>query len=359
MIEFEIYELVNILGLILGVVFGFIAQKMQFCFSGGIKDYLLTKSTKRASSVVLAMITAIIFSYLASIYFELDFTQSVYYKQNVNYAAIILGGLLFGTGMVLSDGCSNRHLIKFAQGDLNSLVSLVFIGIFAYATTKGILGGFLNPFINNDTLIEFSSLIGNFEMNIFIVLILLFIILGVLTKKIKRVLSLWDGFLIGILISVAWVITGVLGSESMEREIDLSAISFVYPTGKTVELSMFYQVTQIPFSVCVLVGVILGAFCMSIVNRRYSFGCTSGQNINRLKYNIIGGSLMGVGGVLSIGCTIGQGLSGISTLAFASIIAISSIFISAVITAIILKKKDKLPMCFIFDWKDAPNDYQI
>jgi len=359
MLNLEIYEIVNILGLIIGIVFGMVAQKKQFCFSGSIKDYILTKSTKRASSVIMAMIVAIISTALASAYFEFDVTESTYYRDNINFISIIIGGCLFGAGMMIADGCANRHLIKFAQGDSNSLIALVFMGIFAFATTKGFIYGFLDPLVNNETLINFSASIGNMQMNIYLVLAILVAVLIFILKKSKRVFSLYDGVLIGLLVATAWSITAVLGEESMERTINLSGVSFVYPTAKSIELFSYYEVNELTFGICLIIGVLIGAFSMSKMNRQYSFGCTANQNINRAKYNMIGGAMMGVGGILSIGCTVGQGLTGLSTLAFASAIAIVSIFVSAVITAIILNKHYKLPMCFIFDWDDNTPDYQI
>ena len=359
MLNLEIYEIVNILGLIIGIAFGMIAQKKQFCFSGSIKDYILTKSTKRASSVLMAMIVAIISTALASAYFEFDVTESTYYRDNINFISIIIGGCLFGAGMMIADGCANRHLIKFAQGDSNSLIALVFMGIFAFATTKGFIYGFLDPFVNNETLINFSAAIGNMQMNIYLVLAILVALLIFILKKSKRVFSLYDGVLIGLLVAVAWTVTAVLGEESMERTINLSGVSFVYPTAKSIELFSYYEVNELTFGICLIIGVLIGAFSMSKMNRQYSFGCTANQNINRAKYNMIGGAMMGVGGILSIGCTVGQGLTGLSTLAFASAIAIISIFASAVVTAIILNKHYKLPMCFIFDWDDNTPDYQI
>lgn len=359
MLNLEIYEIVNILGLIIGIVFGMIAQKKQFCFSGSIKDYILTKSTKRASSVIMAMIVAIISTALASAYFEFDVTESTYYRDNINFISIIIGGCLFGAGMMIADGCANRHLIKFAQGDSNSLIALVFMGIFAFATTKGFIYGFLDPLVNNETLINFSAAIGNIQMNIYLVLAILVAILIFMLKKSKRVFSLYDGVLIGLLVAIAWSVTAVLGEESMERTINLSGVSFVYPTAKSIELFSYFEVNELTFGICLIIGVLIGAFSMSKMNKQYSFGCTANQNINRAKYNMIGGAMMGVGGILSIGCTVGQGLTGLSTLAFASFIAIVSIFVSALITAITLNKHYKLPMCFIFDWEDNTPDYQI
>ena len=363
MFELEIYEIVNILGLFIGIAFGVIAQKNQFCFSGSIKDYILTKSTKRGASVIMAMIIAIISTTLMASYFQIDLTQSSYFKSNINYLAVIAGGLLFGTGMMIADGCSSRSLVKYGQGDSNALITLIFIAIFAYATTKGILFGILNPFINNPFLIEISSKIENFQMNIFVALAILITILLYLIKKVKRVFSLFDGVLIGLLVSISWFVTGYIGQESMEREIALAGISFVYPSAKTLELFTYYEVNELSFGVSMVCGVLAGTFIMSYFNKKYSFGCTSAQNINKVKYNMIGGALMGTGGILAIGCTVGQGLTGLSTLAFSSALAIISIFISAVITGKILNKYNKLPMCFIFEWEDEkknkPIDFQI
>ena len=359
MFELEVFETVNILALILGTVFGMVAQKQQFCFSGSIKDYILTKSTKRASSVVMAMIVAIISTAIMSSIFDIDLSQSNYYKEDINYFVIIIGAALFGIGMMLADGCGNRQLIKFAQGDSNSLITIIFIGIFAYATTKGILYGLLEPIINNEFLINLSSFIPNITMNIYVVLAILAALLFYLIKKIKRLPTLWDGVVIGILVSIAWYISGVMGEQSMERVIPLAGITFVYPTAKSLELFMFYQVNELSFAISLVFGVLFGTFIMSFINKKYSFGCTAAQNINRTKYNMIGGALMGTGGVLSIGCTVGQGLTGLSTLAFASALAIVTIMISGTITALILNKKNKLPMCFIFEWKDNTPDYQI
>lgn len=363
MFDLETYEIVNILGLFIGIAFGVIAQKNQFCFSGSIKDYILTKSTKRGASVIMAMIIAIICTTIVATHFEIDLTKSNYFKNNINYFAIIFGGLLFGTGMMIADGCSSRSLVKYGQGDTNALITLIFIAIFAYATTKGLLFGILNPFINNSFLIEISSYIKNIQMNIYVVLAILVAILLYLIKKVKRIFSLLDGVLIGLLVSAAWFVSGYIGADSIEREIELSSITFVYPTAKTLELFTYYQVNELSFGITIICGVLIGTFFMSFANRKYSFGCTSTQTFNKVKYNMIGGALMGTGGILAIGCTVGQGLSGLSTLAFSSALAIISIFISGVITAKILNKYDKLPMCFIFEWEDEkknkPIDFQI
>jgi len=354
--NYEIYQIVNLAGFLLGLAFGAIAQKKQFCFSGSIKDYILTSSTKRAASVVMAIITAVTATYLVAHFNEIDLSESYFLKENVNYFAIIFGGILFGIGMMIADGCSSRHLVKFAQGDPYSLVVLIFIAIFAYATTKGFVNEFIVLITKNEMLLTLSSNLVNQQLNIFVVLIPLVLFLWFLTKSFKRILSLTDGILVGLIIAAGWYITGVVGVESMEREIALTSLTFVYPSAQTLEFFSYYQVTNLSFPISIILGVVSGAFIMSKFNRKYSFGCTSNLQHSKIKFNMIGGALMGVGGVLAIGCTVGQGLTGVSTLAFASVLAISSIMISGFFTAKYLGKKDQLPMCFIFEWDDKKED---
>jgi uncharacterized membrane protein YedE/YeeE len=119
---------------------------------------------------------------------------------------------------------------------------------------------------------------------------------------------------------------------------------------------MYFKLNEISFSVSLIFGVFFGAFLHSLINKKYSFGCTSNLKMSRLKKSIFGGMFMGIGGVLAIGCTVGQGLTGFSTLALASLVAIISIFTSAYITAKYLNVKNELPMCFIFDWDSNTKD---
>lgn len=356
--NYEVYEVINAFGFLLGLVFGIIAQQRQFCFSGSIKDYIMTNTTRRGASVIMAMIVAIVSTTLLTNYYGVDVTQSYYFRDNINYFAIIFGGALFGAGMMIADGCSSRSLIKFAQGDTYALVTIIFIGIFAYATTKGFLYEPISLITQNETLLKISAMIENSQVNIYTIVIVLLAFLWILTRKIKRVLSLYDGMLVGLLIPIAWLITGILGEESIEREVLFGSLSFIYPTAQTLDLFANYQVNNLNFGIAVILGVVIGAFLMSKKNKRYSFGCTSNIKRNKLAYNMVGGAMMGVGGVIAIGCTVGQGLTGLSTLAFSSVLAILSIGISGYLTALYLNKSNKLPLCFIFEWDDEKGKYK-
>jgi uncharacterized membrane protein YedE/YeeE len=312
----------------------------------------------------MAMIIAIISTSIVSGIYEIDLTTSSYFRDYINYFTIILGGSLFGIGMMLADGCSSRHIIKLAQGDSYSLVTIIFIGIFAYATTKGILSPIILPLTTNETLVEISALIPNFAVNIFVIVGVLVVALYMLIQgKFSRLIQLYDGVIMGLLVAAAWYLTGVIGSEAMERSINLSALAFVYPTSNSINTVINYSVVDVSHAVILIAGVFVGALTMSFFNRKYSFGCLANTKGSKLNARMIGGALMGIGGVLAIGCTVGQGLSGLSTLAFSSVLAISSIMLSGWLSAKVLQKKDMLPMCFIFEWKEKNNnkfnDYQI
>lgn len=347
----ETHQMVNISALILGLIYGLIAQKTQFCISGSVKDFVLSRSTRRLASVIVAMIFAIIFSQLATTIYQIDFSQTIYLQSSVNYFTIILGGVLFGIGMMKADGCSSRHLVKFAQGDLYSLVTLVTIAIFAYMTAKGIFSYVGGQVQASELLLALSSYLPNKPLPIYIVLALLLVALYKVVPHFKNLVSCSDGLLVGLLIGLAWVVTGVIGFDSFNPQ-PLEALSFVYPSGQTLVYFMFFSGTALSFSITIIFGVLIGGFIMSLFNKKYRFGCAIPEKENKLKNSLFGGALMGVGGILALGCTIGQGLSGVSTLALSSFIAIASIMISAYITALKMSKSGSLPSCFTFDWRD-------
>jgi len=303
----------------------------------------------------MAMIVAILGTYILGEYYGVVFSEALWRKDEVNYFSIMIGGTLFGVGMVIADGCSSRHLVKFAQGDSKSLVTLIFIAIFAYASMKGILNPLVYKLSKYETFVSLSSLINNDPLPIELALGILFVILVLLVQKPKRIILLSDGIIVGLLVTLGWYITWIFSEISLEvetRYIPFTSLTFVGPSARTLELFTHLKTANVDFGVMLVIGVLIGAFVMSRFNTKYSFGCVSNLKIHKLKNNMIGGALMGVGGVLALGCTVGQGLTGLSTLALASFVAILSIAISGYFTAHYLHKKKQLPMCFTFEWDD-------
>lgn len=351
MFEFRDELLYIIISLFIGFLYGVIAQRKQFCFSGGIKDLILFKHTRRTASLIVAITTAILFTQLISYMYEIDLMQTKYYL-NINYLFIVIGGLMFGYGMMVSDGCSSRHLIKFAQGDKESLYILISLGLFSFLTYLAISTYY--DYIYSNEIIKFLTADTTFQIPLLLVAGVLIYILYLSLKKCMNFFQVLDGFAIGLLISFVWFATAFF-KEELFIDISAQSLSFVYPLGKIIEyVQSGFNASYLIFPVLTVIGVLVGAFISSLFNKQYSkkLMCDSSQqNPPSLFQKLIGGAFMGVGGILAIGCTVGQGLSGISTLSFASLLAIGSIYSSAYLTAKYMHKNNALIACFVFDFE--------
>ena len=339
------------LSILIGFIYGVIAQRKQFCFSGGIKDLILFKHTRRTASLVVAITTAILFTQAISYVYGIDLTQTRYYL-NINYLFIIIGGIMFGYGMMISDGCSSRHLIKVAQGEKDSFFILLALGLFSYITYS-IFSSF-HESIYSLAIIELTTSLQVLEIPLYLVAPVLLYLLYLNLKKCMNFFQVLDGFAIGLLISFVWFFTAIL-SQDFFIEISTQSLSFVYPLGKIVEyVQSGFNSSYLIFSVLIVIGVVLGSFISSRFNKKYSkkFMCdNSQQNPPSLFKKLIGGAFMGVGGILAVGCTVGQGLSGVSSLSLASFLAIISIYSSAYFTAKYMHKNNALIACFVFDFE--------
>lgn len=350
--EFGEEKLYLYFSLLIGFLYGFLAQREQFCFSGGIKDFVLFRQTKRTASLFMAMIIAIIVTQYVGTKFEIDFEDSRYFN-NINYLFLIFGGILFGIGMMLSDGCSSRHLIKLVQGDWDSFFVLIALGLFSFLTYS-FMGEF-NEIIHQNSFIEYFQTETVTTINIFLILSILSVMLYLTIKNVRNIVETWDGFLIGLVIAAAWWITYFFINELFLEE-SLQSLSFVYPLGKVVEFGYTnFNSNILIFPVLAMIGVMIGGFVSSRFNSKYSkkqMCDISGLNPPKLWLKMVGGALMGIGGIFALGCTVGQGLSGVSTLSLASLIAIVSIYLGGYLSALWMKKKNALVACFFFEFKN-------
>jgi len=347
----DLVFLINTLGYGLGFLYGVFAQKNQFCVSGSIKDYILFKNTRRFSSFLMAIIFAIISTQLYSYIYEIDLSKSIYLNSEINLIPIIMGGIIFGYGMIKADGCGNRQLIRLAQGDTKALLVLVFMGIFAFIATKGLLVYPIDVITNTFKLNINFALNDIFDMPSYVMSILVVLVLFfIFTRISKHFMSSLDGVFIGIIIGTAWFVTGYIGFDEFEPT-QLESFSFVYPVADSLNYAMYYSGSALSFSVAIVLGVLSGSFFLARATKSDIINCANFQSVSNFKEALIGSSLMGIGGTMAIGCTIGQGLSGVSTLAFASIVAIVSMLLSAYYTAYRMNKNKKLTSgCKTFDW---------
>ncbi len=347
----------------LAVILGIIVHKSNFCTMGAISDWVNMGDKGRMYAWLLAIAIAmggvLLLESLGVI--SLGMTMPPYRTPNFAWIRYLLGGLIFGVGMTLAGGCVNKTLIRIGGGNMKSLFVVFIGGIMAFLMTKTDFYhyGFhiwMDPLTINlrdfnmanqqiTTLI--GTLFGVADSTWFyplsaglIVAALLFFIFRSRDFR-SRFDNLLGGVSVGLIVVAGWYVTaGPLGQAAVEAASFMDApppgvgamsFTFVNPMGET----LYYLVNPLKFSlitfgVAILVGVIVGSFLYALFtgNLRLEW-FRSWRDFFRYA---TGGFLMGVGGVLAMGCTFGQGITGFSTLALGSVIAFASFILGSAIT---------------------------
>ena len=350
-------------GFFVAVVLGALVNKTNFCTMGAVSDWVNMGSTSRMRAWVLAMAIAIIaVAILENLQvFSLESTRTPYRTENFAWIRYLLGGLIFGVGMTLASGCANKTLVRLGGGNLKSVFVILIAGSFAYlmgraagyetffkpwveATTielsrYAIYEQDLGSFINSVSGIDSLSAVRLFS-GLFVGLVLLVLVFKSRAFR-SDGLNILAGVTVGTAVVAAWYITGgPLGQEwieAMEWEqekpigIAVQGLTFIGPMNNIITLLLSPDnLSLCGFCVIVLLGVVTGSFLYAIFSR--SFRIEWFSSWKDFFNHVIGAALMGIGGVLAMGCTIGQGVTGVSTLALGSFIAVISIMLGSAIT---------------------------
>jgi uncharacterized protein len=339
------------LGFVLAFVFGAIANKSHFCTMGAISDIVHMDSWARMRMWLLAIAVAVLGANVLSLLGLADLSQSIYPRPRFIWLAHVVGGTLFGFGMTLASGCGNRTLVRIGGGSLKSLVVLAFLAISAYMTLKGLFGmarvNWIEPFaldlsaMGGQDLPSISHHLFGASKATFQILIAGAIagalFLFVFKDRDFRHDSdlILGGAVIGALVVAGWYVTGHIGYGENPETLETvffgtnsraaESFSFVAPVAYSLELLMLWsdRSLAVTFGIASVVGVILGSFAYAIVTGRFRWeGFTDAGD---MRHHIVGGILMGFGGVTGLGCTIGQGISGVSTLALGSFVTLFAI----------------------------------
>jgi uncharacterized protein len=345
-------------GLGLGVILGFIASKTNFCTMGAVSDIVNMGSWGRMRAWFLAIAVAIIGTNLLAYTGFINLSNTIYTGSSFPILIFLVGGLTFGVGMTLASGCGNKTLVRIGGGNLKSLVVFVFMGFAAIATLKGILGAFRVNYLSpaaltiqlepNQTL---PALIGKMIgmetstalMTVTVVIALALLIFVFMSKSFRAEMdNILAGVVIGVVVVAAWYITGHMGYAENPDTMEMTymgtashlaeSMSFVAPSAYTLEFLGYWTDTSnvLTFSVASAWGVVIGSFIHAKVSGSFRWEYfTSAQD---MAYHIIGALLMGFGGITAMGCTIGQGITGVSTLALGSFVTLISIIAGSAIT---------------------------
>jgi len=335
---------------ILAVVFGVIAQRTHFCTMGAVSDIVNMGDWTRMRMWGMAIGVAMIGFYTLAAAGLIDPAKTLYADSRFIWLSALVGGLLFGFGMVLASGCGSKTLLRIGAGNLKSVVVFVVMGVAAFATLKGItavvrvatVDRVVIDFAANAALPNWLSAAAGLSvagagLALALVLGLALIIWALLGRDFVRFDNLLAGFGLGAVIVAMWWVSGHLGyvaehPETLQEAFlatksgsRAQALSFVSPVAYTIDWLMFFSDKSklLTIGIVSVLGVVVGSAIYSLVTR--NFRLEGFRDAEDTANHLVGAVLMGVGGVAAMGCTVGQGLSGISTLSATSIVAVAAI----------------------------------
>ena len=334
---------------LLAFVFGAVGNKTDFCTMGAVSDWVNMGSLNRMRMWLLAIGVAILGSNALQLLGVVDLSKSIYPGPNFTWLSYLVGGFLFGVGMTLASGCGSKTLIRIGGGNLKSVVVFVVAGIAAYMTLRGIFGairvGMLEPAsINLSTSQDLPSIaagIGGSKQIWIAALSLLFglafIVFAYASREFR---SNFDytlgGVVVGLVVVGGWYVSGRLGHLAEDPNTlqeafvatntgRMESFSFVAPLAWSLDYLMFWtdKTKIVTYGIASVAGVIAGSAAYALATGRFRW--EGFRNAEDTGMHMIGGLLMGFGGICALGCTIGQGITGFSTLALGSILTFVAI----------------------------------
>ena len=316
-------------GLVIGLLFGINGQWSGFCLNRALKEGWDSGARQKAQSFALALVVSMLGAQVLSALEIVDLGTSIYRGNGASGLFVILGGLMFGYGMMLANGCGARAVVLLGQGNLRSFVVLLCLGISAYMTLTGLLAPLRLTLAQATAMpahgfFEFAVATRWLAIGLLALSLLVFVFWQGSIFKHKK--DLMSGLVVGLLITAGWWVTGWLGLDEFEPAPSAS-FTFIAPIGETIQYSMISTGVRLGFGVTVMVGVVLGSFVAAKWSKTFRLQGFATPN-DMLRY-MGGGTLMGVGGALAMGCSIGQGLTGFSTLTYASMLAFAAMLLGA------------------------------
>lgn len=325
-----------IIGLFGGLVLGLAARRGRFCTLGAIEDALYGQSWDRVRMWGVALGVAILSTHMAAHVGWVDLGASIYAAQAWNPVASILGGLIFGYGMAIAGNCGFGALARLGGGDLRSFVIVVVTGVSAYMMMSGPFAAmrlYLFPPVApaEGAATGYADLaqqmlgIPPLALAIAVALLVLFVALADPGFRRAQALIFWSA-MVGLTTTSGWIGTTYVAVESFAPT-QVESHSFTAPLGETLLFLMTSSGGGLGFAIGSVAGVIFGALLGSLSKGHFRWeACDDPQELGR---QILGGFLMGIGGVLALGCSVGQGLTAFSTLAFSAPFVLAAIFAGA------------------------------
>lgn len=335
-------------GALLGLAFGIAAQQGRLCLLRGLREWRrrdpadpLSEHGRALRAFALAAAVALLGTQALQSLGQIDLSRAQVLRTRFSPWAVLLGGLLFGVGMALARSCGARALVLLGGGNLRAVPVLLCLALAAQATLTGVLAP-LRQVLQGIGAVDgvpatFTELLARAGLSataaqgvataLVAAALLLFALRAPALRRAPR--EAIAAAVIGALVAAGWWITAHVGVDDFEPA-PLTSLSFIGPMA---EATLYLQLAvgrDAGIGAAIVAGTVLGAFASALAAR--SVRIEGFDSPARLAQAMIGGLLMGFGGVLAVGCSIGQGLSGLSTLALASVPACIGIVAGAWLT---------------------------
>ncbi|MFC3613613.1 YeeE/YedE family protein [Lutimaribacter marinistellae] len=330
------YQLVAAIGLFGGLLLGLAARLGRFCTLGAIEDLLYGGSDLRMRMWALAIGSAVVGSFGLMALGLLDPGESFYLSVRWMPLASVIGGLMFGYGMALSGNCGYGAIARLGGGDLRAFVIVLVMGVFTYVTLSGPLAPIRNFFFTQvevaggipPGLAHHASAVSGLPVHVIGLSIGAVICIGALAGSSLRSDAkaiLW-ALVVGTAIVSGWAGTQWVARAGFEA-LPVVSHSFSAPLGETILWTMTGSLRPLSFAVGSVAGVWAGAFIGSSIKGHFRWEAC--EDPRELRRQILGAAIMGVGAVLAMGCTVGQGLTAFSLLSISAPVTFLAIFAGA------------------------------
>ncbi|SRR5579883_389363 len=322
-------------GLAAGAVLGLAGRAGRFCTLAMLEDAYFGSDMRRLKSFALAAAIALAATQALAGSGIVDLSRSIYVTSSIGFGGAIVGGLMFGVGMAMVGTCGFGTLVRVGGGDLRAIVVFLVLGISALATMRGVTGMLRVRLIEplslglpegtNQTLTSLiglsSSAAARFVLVAAVTIALAFWALAD-GKLVRSPRLLASGIAVGAAVAFGWFATGWLADDVFDP-IRVSSLTFVAPLGDSILYVATFSGARVNFGIGSVAGVVAGSLIAALMS--HGFRWEACDDARELKRHMTGALLMGIGGIMSMGCTIGQGLSAFSTLAVSAPIAMLAI----------------------------------
>jgi len=326
-------------GLAVGAIFALLVQRHRFCMVAALGNFILIKDNRQVLAFIAALLVAIIGTQFLEFSGTVAIADSSYRNSQLDWFGASLGGLIFGIGGVMAGGCATRTLVRSAEGSLHSIIALLFFMLLAASAQFS----FLETTRLDITHATAIDLTGDASIAVILGLPQWLPAIAIVVLLAAYLIKNWNpdatsmviaGAVIGALVVCGWYITGVLAQDEFDP-VKPSAITVSGPLARFGYILIAAKFPVLSFAISFVIGIAFTALIYSLLSGRFKFEAAKTGSI---KFAVLGGSLMGVGGIMAYGCNVGQGLTGISTLSLESILAFSGMFTGTALSVKWLEK---------------------